>query len=186
MTIGHPQIYEKYRIDSGSTIPKFGTTEYSVITDGGDGFAYLTNGNHLATCEGTSHENVGMSVDGSGDTFIPAKWIRAENGDILLDAPQGTIYLRAKNIFFDAQSADPDGNIFFNASNDIYIKSTDNVTITGTNVTVTATKTATLVGQAFTNIGANFTSVVDTTDIIGAITSLDERLIEVLDFIGLK
>lgn len=186
MTIGHPQIYENYRIDSGSVIPKFGTTEYSVITDGGDGFAYLTNGNHLATCEGTSHENVGINLDNTGDTFIPAKWIRAENGDIFLEAPQGTIYLKAKNIVLDAQSADPNGNIFFNASNDIYMKSSDNVTITGTNVTVVATKTATMVGQAFTNMGANFTSVVDTTDIIGAITSLDSRLLDILKFMGLS
>lgn len=178
MTLGHPQIYERYRIDSGNSIPKFGITEYSVITDGGDGFAFLENGNHLMTCEGVSHENVGINLPSSD--YQPAKWIRADSGDILFEAPQGTIYLNAKNIVLVSSGADPDGNIFLSSCNDIYLKSTDNVTITGTNVTVSASKSATLVGKAFTNIGANFVSLADTTDVIGAITSLDSRILDLL------
>jgi len=181
MTIGHPQIYEKYRVDSGNTLPKLGEVEYSLLTESGNGFAYLKNGKHVMACDATSHESVGFDVEvGKNGPYLPTKWIRANNGDILFDAPNGTIYLNAKNIVLNSNGADPDGNIFLSCCNDVYIKSTDNVTITGTNVTVSASKTATLVGQHTTNIAANFLGLVEVTDIASSITSLEGRFTDLL------
>lgn len=185
---GHPQIYDRYRLDSGNRIPKHGTPDYSIITERGDGFAFLEDGKHVMTCDGTSHENVGCdlpSQTSSNNPFQPAKWIRAESGDILLDAPLGTIYLNAKNVVLVASSSEPDGNIFLKANNEIYIKSSDNVTITGTNVTVSATKTATLVGKSFTTIASNFTSAVSTTDTFNIISVLDGRIGNLIKGLGL-
>lgn len=183
MTIGHPQVYEKYRVDSGNKLPKFGEVEYSLMTETGNGFAYLKSGNHLMACDGTSHESVGCNLEsnsGKNDPYQPAKWIRADSGDIVFEAPQGTIYLNAKNIVLVSNGADPDGNIFLSSCNDVYIKSTDNVTITGTNVTVSASKTATFVGKHTTNIAANFLGLVEVTDIASSITSLDGRFTDLL------
>lgn len=185
MTIGHPQVYEKYRIDSGNKIPKHGSTEYSLITETGNGFAFMDNGNHLLACDGTSHETVGHDIESSTSKnrpYQPTKWIKAESGDILFEAPQGTIYLKAKNILIESTGADPDGNIFLTSCNDVYIKSTDSVTITGTNVTVSASKTASLIGKSFTNIASNFVSLADTTEITKSITSLDSAIEGLLKF----
>lgn len=183
MTIGHPKIEERYRIDSGGKLPKFGTVDYSMITQNGDGYAYLPSGNHLMACKGTSHECVGTDLKGGGaknSAYQPAKWIKADSGDIVFEAPQGTIYLNAKNIVLVSNAADPDGNIFLSSCNDIYIKSTDSVTVTGTNVTVNGSKTATLVGKSTTNIAANFIAIADTTDVVSSITSLDSRVLDLL------
>jgi hypothetical protein len=187
MTIGHPQVNDRYRVDSGNKIPKFGTPDYAMITQNGDGFAFLEDGKHLMTCDGTSHESVGCDLASQTSTnkpYQPAKWIRAESGDILFEAPNGTIYLTAKNIVVTSSGSEPDGNIFLKANNEIYIKSSDTVTITGTDVTISASKTATLVGKAFTNIAANFTLLASFSDTFTAITSLDDRVNSVLKLIG--
>lgn len=180
MTLGHPQIYERYRVDSGSRIPKHGVTDYSVITEAGSGFSFMEQGNHLVTADGTSHECFGHNLAGGSEVFQPAKWIKAENGDIFFDAPQGTIYLKAKNIVMQASAADPEGNIFMSAPNDIYIKSADTVTIDATNINVVGKKTLNLIGQSFTNIASNFVSMADTTDVLSAVTSLDSRTTDLL------
>lgn len=180
MTLGHPQIYERYRIDSGSTIPKHGVVDYSVITESGSGFSFMKEGNHLMTGDGSSHESFGHNLQGGSKVFQPAKWIKAESGDIFFDAPQGTIYLKAKNIIMQASGADPDGNIFMVAPNDIYIKSSDTVTVDATNINVVAKKTLNLIGQSFTNVASNFVSMADTTDVLSSITSLDERVLDLL------
>jgi hypothetical protein len=185
---GHPQIYDRYRVDSGNRIPKFGTPDYSVITQGGDGFAFIEDGKHIMTCDGTSHENVGCNLPSqtsSNNPFQPAKWIRAESGDIVLEASIGTIYLKARNIVLVSSGAEPDGNIFLKSNNEIYIKSSDNVTITGTNVTVSASKTATLVGKSFTSIAANFTSAASTTDTLNITSVLDGRITDLVKGLGI-
>lgn len=180
MTLGHPQIHERYRVDSGNRLPKHGVTDYSVITDSGSGFSFMEQGNHLMTADGTSHESFGHNLQGGSEVFQPAKWIKAESGDIFFEAPQGTIYLKAKNIVMQASAADPDGNIFMVAPNDIYIKSSDTVTVDATNINVVGKKTLNLIGQSFTNIASNFVSMADTTDILSSITSLDARISDVL------
>jgi hypothetical protein len=186
---GHPQIYDRYRIDSGNRIPEFGTPDYSIITKNGDGFAFTDDGKHIMTCDGTSHENVGCNLPSqtsSNNPFQPAKWIRAESGDIVLEATLGTIYLTAKNIVLVASGSEPNGNIFLKSSNEIYIKSSDSVTIAATNVTVSASKTATLVGKSFTNIAANFSAIASTTDTFTLSSFLDTKIEKILTGLGLK
>jgi hypothetical protein len=183
-----PQIYEYYRIDSGTRVPNLGTADYSVTTQLGNGFAFLDNGNHLMAVDGTSHEIVGCELP-SGTSknkpYHPSKWILAENGDIVLQAPLGTIYLEAKNIMLSASGGDPGGNIYLKATNEVYIKSSDKITIAATDVLITASKTATLVGKNMTNIAANFTSIASTVDTFTITSVLDGRILDLIKALGI-
>ena len=57
---------------------------------------------------------------------VPAKWIRAENGDIMLDAHNGDIHLRARNIYLDANGGgNEDGEIVIDATRMVQLKGPD-------------------------------------------------------------
>ena len=81
----------KFRIDSTEDVP------FSILLEGSNsGFLFEKSGNHLFSTDRTSTEVVGIKIAPNSD--IPAKMIRAVNGDIVLDALQGDIVLRGMNI----------------------------------------------------------------------------------------
>jgi len=68
--------------------------DYAVFTDNGQGFEYTTDGQYMQQCMKTSYEASGFDCkDGE-----PAKIIRAKKGDIIIEAMDGDIILKGKNI----------------------------------------------------------------------------------------
>jgi len=68
--------------------------DYAVFTDNGQGFEYTTDGQYMQQCRKTSYEACGFD----GKDGEPAKIIRAKKGDIIIEAMDGDIILRGKNI----------------------------------------------------------------------------------------
>lgn len=91
------EYYEKkpgFVVKSGTPDLMGKTTDYAVFTDNGQGFQFTTDGEHRQQCKKTSYELCG--VDGKDGE--PAKVIRAKKGDIIIEAMDGDIILRGKNI----------------------------------------------------------------------------------------
>jgi len=95
---GKKEYYEKkpgFVVKSGTEIPITGQkTDYAVFTDNGQGFEFTTDGQHKQHCKKTSYELCGVE----GNDGEPAKVIRAKRGDIIIEAMDGDIILRGKNI----------------------------------------------------------------------------------------
>lgn len=91
------EYYEKkpgYIIKSGTEDAVGRIIDYAMFTDNGQGFEYTTDGQYMQHCNKTSYELCG--VDGKDKE--PAKIIRAKKGDIIIEAMDGDIILRGKNI----------------------------------------------------------------------------------------
>lgn len=70
------------------------TIDYAVFTDNGQGFSFTTDGEHKQQCRKTSYELCGLD----GEKGEPAKVIRAKKGNIVIEAMDGDIVIRANNI----------------------------------------------------------------------------------------
>jgi hypothetical protein len=185
------EVHDNYRIDSGNKLPKLGTVDYAVTTKNGDGFGLCDSGKHFLVTDNISYESVGNSLPQdtkSNQPHQPAKWIHAKNGDIVLQAPNGTLYLEARNIIIDAVGGEfgerSDGNVFVQATNELYLKSSDKVTISGTDVLLQATKTASVVGKCFLNITGGLVNAAATADTGSILSLLDERINELVSALG--
>lgn len=122
------EINDYCRIVSGTSIPVHGKTDYGVFTNKGQGFGFFEDGDHVVVCDKTSYESVGNNMPSNNDGDNPlnlAKWIHAKNGDIKIEAPNGTIHLEARNIHISAIGGDPHGNIIIKAKNEVQINSKD-------------------------------------------------------------
>lgn len=96
------EFYEKkpgFCIKSGTTDAAGKKVDFAIFTDNAQGFEYTKDGVKLDKCNKTSYEICGID----GNEKEPAKIIRAENGNIIFDAPNGEIIIRAKNIRIVAQ-----------------------------------------------------------------------------------
>lgn len=105
--------------------------DYGITTDGGNSTFYQRDGKRVEVIPTTYYEYVGDSCsDGE-----PAKIIYAKNGDIYLDAPNGDIVIRARNIRIVAQ--DGSGEITLNSGKIIDMNS-PLIKENATNITVVA------------------------------------------------
>ena len=192
MTKPHIEVYERYRIDSGNKMPKLGTVDYAMTTKAGTGFGFCESGKHFLVTENISYESVGNSLPQSSNVkqpHQPAKWIHAKNGDIVIQAPNGTLYLEARNIILDAvggeSSTKKNGNVFLQASNEVYIKSSDKITIAATDVLINASKTATIVGKCFLNMSGGMMNGASSVDSFSVLSILDSRVMNLINALGL-
>lgn len=114
----------RFRIDSSEEL------DFSILTDNGAGFIFSSNGNSLFSTKGTSTEVVGLNLNTKSLVKnVPAKMIRAINGDIILDAGRGDIILQAKNVKIFATDASG-GQIVLDSTKMVYANS-PNVKLTG-------------------------------------------------------
>jgi hypothetical protein len=92
------EYYEKkpgFVVKSGTKQDVSGkTVDYAVYTDYSQGFEFTTDGNHTQIANKTSYDISGVE----GTDNVPAKVIRAKKGDIIIEAMDGDIILRGKNI----------------------------------------------------------------------------------------
>jgi len=166
-------VNDYYRIDAGNKLPVVGEVDYAVVTNSGQGFGFASNGKHFLTCDDVSHEAVGCELRKNNDAnqpFTPAKWILAKNGDIKIEAPNGTIHLEARNIRIKATGAETDktqdGNVDIQATNQVVIDSSDTVKISSVNLRMTSSFDM-IIDSQFMNISGTF---------VGGGSSIDSSL----------
>ena len=137
--------YPGFRTYAGVKLPdgdlKGKVVDLSMYTDEGQGWAYYKDGMHKQVCNGTSYDLSGDRLD-EGDY---AKIISASNGHIMLDAQDGDIILKGRNIRLRATDADAEITLQSNKHISLDASITN---IKGTMINVLATKDLTL--------GANF------------------------------
>ena len=119
MTDQPKEYYEKkpgFIVKSGTPDIAGKKIDYAVFTDIGQGFEYTQEGNKFDTCRKTSYEAVGRDTN-EGE---PAKIIKAENGDVIIEALGGDIVLRARNIRIVAM--DGSGEVTINSAKQVSIQ----------------------------------------------------------------
>mgnify|MGYP003120412352 FL=1 len=107
-----------FRVQSGIKIPdgdlKGKYVDYGVMTDEGQGSAFYKHGLHKLVVQDCSYETVGLRTkEGSYAKIIAAKY-----GHIMLDAQDGDIVLKGRNIRLQARE-----EITLGATNQIYVRS---------------------------------------------------------------
>ena len=117
MTDQPKEYYEKkpgFVVKSGTKDALKRPIDYAVFTDSGQGFEYTKEGLKIDVCKGTSLEISGIDVK-EGE---PGKIIDAKGGDIIIQALDGDITLKARNIRIVA--LDGSGEVTINAGKQIH------------------------------------------------------------------
>ena len=145
-----------YRQEAGMK-SRYGKVSYRVLTNAGSGEGFYQNGtveDHHMACTGYSHEAVGKGIVKSKtadeDALVPAKYINAKHGDIVLNAQDGDIILIGDNILMQAKGTldTDDGDIQIQCNKAFSVSATD-VKIKGDNVRLLGTKDLTLLGKVY-------------------------------------
>lgn len=124
------------RIDSNNNVP------CSILTDSGQGIVFKSDGTCYFRTGTTSTEVVGQDIQFGNN--IPAKFIHAENGNIVLSAPKGTVEIVAANI--KLVSTNPlGGQIVIDSTGTIQITS-PSTKVQGENFNVAMTQGASIGG----------------------------------------
>lgn len=133
-----------YRVETGTSSAKNGEIDIAVSTDLGQGIIIYKNGNSDFVVNGTSKEVVGHEITGEPGKTSPAKIIDAKNGDIILRATNGTIYLEAANIRLTGIDGMA-GEITIQGSKIVNIDA-PTINAQGTNTTIAGSQSANIVG----------------------------------------
>ena len=178
---------ENYRLDSGDQ-NRYGVNEYSVTTGTSARFAHYKNnqdnGKWILSTPGSSVEVLGQAMKAKGNegtTSQRAKQIFAKHGDIYLEAPDGEIVLRAKNIRLVADGGGDDGDVTINANHILNLKANHDVRVTSDNtIAMTAAKDMNLIVQGFYELKYGFAMAASHADSNFGAASI------ILNAIGLK
>ena len=138
-----------YRFEAGTKSFANGDIELGLSTPTKQGINMYKNGNCDFAINGTLKEVSGFKVK-NPDEF--ARIIDATNGSILIQALNGTITLKAKNIRLVGVDG-TEGEITLQASKKI-LTNAPTVTTQGTNVTLAASQNASVAGSSTTIHGA--------------------------------
>lgn len=143
--------YPGFRIESGVVIPegslKGKEVDLDCITDNGQGWAYYKDGYFKSICHGTSYEVCGMR----NEVNDYSKILTAASGHIMIDAQDGDIILKGRNVRITAE--DGQGEISLVSGKHVYIKGA--VThIRGTNVNILSTNNLSLAATFVESQGA--------------------------------
>jgi len=138
-----------YRFEAGTKSFANGDIELGLSTPTKQGINMYKNGNCDFAINGTLKEVSGFKVKNPKEF---ARIIDAENGSILIQALNGTITLKAKNIRLVGVDG-TEGEITLQASKKI-LTNAPTVTTQGTNVTLAASQNASVAGSSTTIHGA--------------------------------
>jgi hypothetical protein len=172
----HLRQTDHFREESGTQSPHNGKVDYALTTKKGQGYIIYENGDHDFVADKTSKEVVGRNITNEQE---PAKIIRAENGGIILEAPNGTITIKAANIRFVSVDGASGGEITLQASKVIH-HDAPTQTLQGTNVTIAAAQNAAVSGSTVDVTGGAQATVSSGTDsdsssILGQILSAIQK-----------
>ena len=140
-----------------------GETLYEVQTQEAQSFAF-----HSGTGQGSEGEGPGtgkavlytpgcsmevlgegLKVRDPGDmSQLPAKIIKCKKGDVCIDAEDGNIILKGRNILMDANGGDQDGQFHVKATRIVNIDSPD-IRLQGEKIAIRSTKDMNIVSNGF-------------------------------------
>jgi len=122
-------------------------TNMVVSLKGGHNQTYTLGGNKGEIVPGSSHEIVGINLSqgrNESENEAIAKSIVADNGDIVLNAENGNIKLKAKNIYIETFGDGSDGSVLIKANDHITMRADEQLNLAGGKVCVTAADSITL------------------------------------------
>lgn len=122
-------------------------TNMIVSLKGGHNQTYTLGGNKGEIVPGSSHEIVGTNLPQDrkeSERENIAKSITAENGDIVINAEDGNIKLKAKNIYIETLGSGNDGSILVRANDHIIMRADEQLNLAGGKVCVTSADSITL------------------------------------------
>jgi hypothetical protein len=133
----------KFRIDSNDDVT------FSLLTDDVTGIKFKKNGDLDVTIDKTFKEVVGKKIEAFSN--IPAKAIYAENGDIVLEAKTGSIYLRGLKIIIEGVDG-LGGEVIINSSKNLQMNAPI-VNIQSDKFTAAATTSSSIAGGSIETLG---------------------------------
>lgn len=132
---------------------------YASNGQGGTGNGAST-GKHVLFTPGSSLEHLGQNIKAKGNSdgdYNPAKVILCEHGDIHLEAKDGDIFLKGKNIHIFADGGGDKGNIDLRANKNLNLKSST-IKLQSEGIFASAKKDLNLFSQGFMDIQSGFTA----------------------------
>lgn len=172
-----------FRIEAGMNSP-YGRVQHRVLTNYGCGHGWYQSGvgkeDFQLGATGSSIECLGHAIkrprSAAQDPLYPAKWIKCKHGDIVLDADDGDIILKADNIILEAKGVRDDlsGDIQMTSTKAIHVK-TEDLRVKTTTLDVVADKSSTISAKIQANLIGGICNVISRSD-MGA--SLNLTLIE--------
>lgn len=160
-----------YRVEAGQSSP-YGKVSYRVLTNLGSGHGWYENGvseDHQMVATGRSVEALGENIKkvktDVQDPLNCAKIIQAKHGDIVIDALDGDIILKADNIIIEANGTrdNNDGDVFIQANKNITVTSPD-IKIEGTQMKLLATKDISILGKSYAEVIGGVCNIVQASD----------------------
>jgi len=113
---------------------------------------HTLDGNRQIRVVGRSDEIYGEQLEDGRDESEKetiAKSITCENGDLVLEAPNGNIKILAKNIYVESVGSGSDGSILMKANDHITMKADEQLNLSGGKVCVTSSDSITLNAKGF-------------------------------------
>lgn len=179
-----------YRQEGGQNSP-YGKVSYRVLTNSGSGHGWYQNGksgeDHQLVATGRSVEAVGQNIQksktGAQDPVLPAKWIQAKHGDVILEALDGDIILKGDNVIIAATGIRDtnDGDIQMYANKAVNIEGSD-IRLNGAQIRITAKKDLTLVGKVYGELISGTVTMTSAADFGGS--SIINKIKSVLNSFG--
>lgn len=168
----------RHSIQSGkATI--HGMTLYEVQTQEAQSFGFYSGtgqggdpngpgeGRAVLDTPGMSYEVLGAGLKAKGNTnenFNPAKYVLCKHGDICLEALDGDIILRGKNVRVFAEGGGDDGDFTVNANKVVSVKGMD-VRLQSEKLSLSASNTLNAVSKGFLEMQGAFVNVANSGDL---------------------
>lgn len=171
----------RYRMESGMNSP-YGVVSHRVLTNLGSGHGWYQNGtseDHQMVATGRSVESLGQNIKkvktDVQDPLNCAKIIQAKHGDIVIEALDGDLILKADNIIIEANGTRDtnDGDILMQSNKNITITAPD-LTLGGTQLKLLASKDFSLVGKGYGEIVSGVLNLAQAADF--GTSSLTDKL----------
>lgn len=125
--------------------------DFTIVTSANNHCVWHKNGSKIEHIQGPCHEVSGHSLDPTQHGEI-GRSIIAQNGDLVLNAERGTIYLKAKNIHIETTGEEKQGNFLVNSNGFIILASTQEVRLAGSRLCLTGTAGVNVVSSNFIHL----------------------------------
>lgn len=125
--------------------------DFSIVTAANNHCIWHNNGYKVEHIQKGYHEVSGHTLDVTQKEAI-ARSIIAKNGDLVINAERGTIYLKAKNIHLETSGGNKEGNFLVTSNGMIVLSSTQEVRLAGSRVCLTGTSGINIVSSNFINL----------------------------------
>lgn len=169
----------RYAVQSGkATI--HGMTLYEVQTQEAQSFGFYSGtgqggalsgpgeGRAVLDTPGMSYEVLGAGLKAKGgntnENFNPAKYIYCKHGDICLEAKDGDIILRGRNVRIFAEGGGNDGDFTVNANKVASVKAMD-VRLQAEKISLTSSNTLNIISKGFLEMQSGFVNVANAGDL---------------------